>query len=73
MRISRAAHLRTAAAASVFVLALAACGQDSEGGSEEKKDSSEGGTIGIAMPTKSSERWIADGENMVKQDRKSVV
>lgn len=24
------------------------------------------GTIGIAMPTKSSARWIADGENMVK-------
>jgi putative multiple sugar transport system substrate-binding protein len=24
------------------------------------------GTIGIAMPTKSSSRWIADGENMVK-------
>ncbi|MFG6488508.1 multiple monosaccharide ABC transporter substrate-binding protein [Roseateles sp. BYS78W] len=24
------------------------------------------GTIGIAMPTKSSQRWIADGENMVK-------
>lgn len=27
----------------------------------------ENGTIGIAMPTKSSARWIADGENMVKQ------
>jgi len=24
------------------------------------------GTIGIAMPTKSSQRWIADGDNMVK-------
>lgn len=24
------------------------------------------GTIGIAMPTKSSARWIADGNNMVK-------
>src|SRR5476651_551558 len=24
------------------------------------------GTIGIAMPTKSSARWIADGDNMVK-------
>src|SRR6202008_5181321 len=23
-------------------------------------------TIGIAMPTKSSARWIADGDNMVK-------
>jgi putative multiple sugar transport system substrate-binding protein len=24
------------------------------------------GTVGIAMPTKSSQRWIADGDNMVK-------
>src|ERR1700691_4848706 len=24
------------------------------------------GTIGIAMPTKTSARWIADGDNMVK-------
>src|SRR5687768_14771197 len=24
------------------------------------------GTIGISMPTKSSSRWIADGDNMVK-------
>jgi len=24
------------------------------------------GAIGIAMPTKSSARWIADGDNMVK-------
>lgn len=27
----------------------------------------ESGTIGISMPTKSSARWIADGENMVQQ------
>ncbi|MEO3843874.1 multiple monosaccharide ABC transporter substrate-binding protein [Streptomyces sp. B22F1] len=66
-RTPRIARLRTAAAVSALALALAACGQDSEGGSEEKKDGAEGGTIGIAMPTKSSERWIADGENMVKQ------
>lgn len=66
-RTPRAARLRTAAAVSALALALAACGQDSEGGSEEKKDSTEGGTIGIAMPTKSSERWIADGENIVKE------
>ncbi|MGV0852717.1 multiple monosaccharide ABC transporter substrate-binding protein [Mycolicibacterium phlei] len=25
------------------------------------------GTVGIAMPTKSSERWVADGDNMAKQ------
>ena len=27
----------------------------------------EKGTVGIAMPTKSSTRWIADGDNIVKQ------
>lgn len=25
------------------------------------------GTVGIAMPTKSSERWVADGDNMARQ------
>ncbi|WP_236239454.1 multiple monosaccharide ABC transporter substrate-binding protein [Streptomyces sp. CC228A] len=44
-------------------LLLTACGQDSEGGSQDSKDKQDL-TIGIAMPTKSSERWIADGRNM---------
>ena len=43
----------TAVAVSVFALAGAAHAQDK-------------GTVGIAMPTKSSARWIADGDNMVK-------
>lgn len=50
----------------VLALALTACGQSSEGGSKAGDDDPKGGTIGIAMPTKSSERWIADGKNMVK-------
>src|SRR4051794_26258409 len=25
------------------------------------------GTVGISMPTKSSERWVADGNNMAEQ------
>lgn len=66
MRI-RNRSLVLAAAATSLTLALTACGQDSEGGSKEKKGDKEGGTIGIAMPTKSSERWIADGANMVEQ------
>src|SRR5690625_6855055 len=51
---------------SMFVLSivLVGCGgneseADSEGGNGE-----EGKTVGIAMPTKSSERWVADGSNM---------
>ncbi|SMF83755.1 multiple monosaccharide ABC transporter substrate-binding protein [Streptomyces sp. Amel2xC10] len=65
MRNRRAALAAIATAASL-ALTLSACGQSGEGGSEEDKGSSKGGTIGIAMPTKSSERWIADGDNVVK-------
>ncbi|MGG3454503.1 multiple monosaccharide ABC transporter substrate-binding protein [Paenibacillus rhizolycopersici] len=49
-----------------MVLALAACangGNDGGSGSGNSKK----GTIGIAMPTKSSERWVNDGNNMVKE------
>jgi putative multiple sugar transport system substrate-binding protein len=65
MRTRRAALTAIAASASL-ALTLSACGQSSEGGSEEGKGDAKGGTIGIAMPTKSSERWIADGKNVVK-------
>lgn len=66
MRNRRAAFAATATAVTL-ALSLTACGQNSEGGTEEKnKGGSEGATIGIAMPTKSSERWIADGNNVVK-------
>ncbi|WP_425275957.1 multiple monosaccharide ABC transporter substrate-binding protein [Streptomyces africanus] len=65
MRNRRAALAAIAGAASL-ALTLSACGQNSEGGSEEGKGSAKGGTIGIAMPTKSSERWILDGAHVVK-------
>ncbi|CAM5738205.1 Sugar ABC transporter substrate-binding protein OS=Streptomyces alboniger OX=132473 GN=CP975_30055 PE=4 SV=1 [Streptomyces alboniger] len=65
MRTRRAA-LAAIAASSSLALTLSACGQSSEGGSEEKSGSAKGATIGISMPTKSSERWIADGKNVVK-------
>lgn len=47
---------------SILMITLAACGDDAAGGS-----SGESGTVGISMPTQSSERWIADGNNMVEQ------
>ncbi|MGW2521036.1 multiple monosaccharide ABC transporter substrate-binding protein [Streptomyces sp. NPDC001617] len=65
MRTRRSALAAIAGAASL-ALTLSACGQSSEGGSKESSSSAKGGTIGIAMPTKSSERWIADGKNVVK-------
>nr|WP_031476188.1 multiple monosaccharide ABC transporter substrate-binding protein [Streptomyces bicolor] len=65
MRTRRAALAAIAGAASL-ALTLSACGQSGEGGSKEEAGDAKGGTIGIAMPTKSSERWIADGNNVVK-------
>ncbi|MFF5145147.1 multiple monosaccharide ABC transporter substrate-binding protein [Streptomyces sp. NPDC013157] len=65
MRTRRSALTLIAGAASL-ALTLSACGQSSEGGSKESSGSAKGGTIGIAMPTKSSERWINDGNNVVK-------
>ena len=44
------------------VLAVVAFGVVSLGAAQAQDK----GTVGIAMPTKSSARWIADGDNMVK-------
>ncbi len=54
--------LTTTAAAAVLMMGLAACGGDSDAASDGGK-----GTIGVAMPTKSSERWIDDGNNIKAQ------
>jgi len=43
-----------------LVLVLAACG----GGNGSSGGGGDAGFIGIAMPTKSSERWVHDGNNM---------
>lgn len=47
--------------AASLALTLSACGQSREGTSE---DGSEGGTVGIAMPTRASERWLTDGKSI---------
>jgi putative multiple sugar transport system substrate-binding protein len=44
------------------MLVAAACGGSGGGSGGGDK-----GTVGIAMPTKSSERWVKDGANMVAQ------
>lgn len=46
-----------------MVLMLTACGSNSN----SAPSSSGKKKVGIAMPTKSSSRWIADGDNIVKQ------
>ncbi|CAM5452549.1 sugar ABC transporter substrate-binding protein [Streptomyces spiroverticillatus] len=55
----------------LLVASLTACGQEARGGSRYKPETGKGGTIGLAMPTKASERWIADGQNMAKQFQKA--
>jgi putative multiple sugar transport system substrate-binding protein len=50
-----------------LALALAACGSDDSASSAKGVNANDGATIGIAMPTKTSKRWIADGNNMVTQ------
>lgn len=58
----------TGLAAAGLTLALTACGQSANGaGDGAGGGDTKGGLVGIAMPTKSSERWINDGDNMVKQ------
>jgi putative multiple sugar transport system substrate-binding protein len=51
-------------------MGLVACGgSGAGGGSASSSDDSNPGdtTIGVAMPTQTSERWIADGNNVKKQ------
>lgn len=54
-----------------LVFAMTACGSKTEtpsgGEATGSNNANNDKTIGIAMPTKSSQRWINDGENMVKQ------
>jgi putative multiple sugar transport system substrate-binding protein len=47
-----------------MALAAAGCGG---GGTDVSVVAPDRGGIGIAMPTKESERWIADGENLARQ------
>ncbi|GAA2441718.1 MULTISPECIES: multiple monosaccharide ABC transporter substrate-binding protein [Streptomyces] len=70
MRISRTAAA-AASLAALLTLSLTACGQEARGGSRYRPAGGKGGTIGLAMPTKASERWIADGENMAEQFREA--
>jgi putative multiple sugar transport system substrate-binding protein len=57
---NRRAALAALAGAVSLALTLSACGgQNSEASSER-------GTIGIAMPTRASERWLTDGKSVVE-------
>ena len=43
----------------ILAVVLSGCGSDSGGGA-----AGDSKTVGLSMPTKSSERWVKDGENM---------
>ncbi|HMR50119.1 MAG TPA: sugar ABC transporter substrate-binding protein [Arachnia sp.] len=74
--------MATAAAGLILALSLAACGGTGAGGgggagtteptngaTETGDDSAptEGGSVGVSMPTQTSERWIADGQAVESQ------
>jgi putative multiple sugar transport system substrate-binding protein len=47
--------------------ALTACGGSDATGGESNGGSGESGFVGVSMPSKSLERWVHDGDNMVKE------
>lgn len=61
-KITRATKLCMTALSIFMVFLLAGCGSSASGGKGSKVK-----TIGVAMPTQSSQRWIQDGNNMKKK------
>ncbi|MFI5679410.1 multiple monosaccharide ABC transporter substrate-binding protein [Streptomyces cellulosae] len=64
--LNRRAALAALAGTASLALTVSACGEESEGSTRSR---SEGGTVGIAMPTRSSERWLTDGKSVVESLR----
>jgi putative multiple sugar transport system substrate-binding protein len=64
MRRVTKARWGAVATSSLLVLALAACGGEGAGSGDggEAGDGGDDVKIGVAMPTETSERWIADGD-----------
>jgi putative multiple sugar transport system substrate-binding protein len=61
MKLTRIA---TAAAAVALTVALGACGDSTKDVDKGAGGDNSGALVGVTMPTKSSERWIADGNNL---------
>ena len=62
-------RLGMTALSAAAALVLAACGGEGAGGEASGNEGAapEDLTIGVAMPTQTSERWIADGEAVQSQ------
>lgn len=68
MRVNRRRLLAGVAATAALALGLAGCGGGRAGvQSSTEPGGNKGALIGIAMPTKTSERWIDDGNNVSKK------
>jgi putative multiple sugar transport system substrate-binding protein len=61
--------LRLSALGAALALGLVACGGSGAGGGSGSGDNSNPSdvTVGVSMPTQTSERWIADGNNVKSQ------
>src|SRR3954467_10454068 len=62
--------LRLSAVGAALALGLVACGGSGAGGSSASSDDNSNPsdvTVGVSMPTQTSERWIADGKNVKSQ------
>ena len=65
--INRRRMLAGLAATAALTLSLSACGggrAGAGGDASAEPGSNAGALIGVAMPTKTSERWIDDGDNV---------
>jgi putative multiple sugar transport system substrate-binding protein len=61
-------RLGLTALGATLALTLAACGGEGAGSTQDTANAApEDLSIGVSMPTQTSERWIADGENVEKQ------
>jgi putative multiple sugar transport system substrate-binding protein len=63
------ARLASVASTVALTVALAACGSSTKTVDEEAAAGGDaaGALVGVTMPTRSSERWIGDGDNVKKQ------
>jgi putative multiple sugar transport system substrate-binding protein len=56
--------LAAVAAGALLVASMNACGSTEKTADQEQSGGGAGSLIGVTMPTKSSERWISDGNNL---------
>jgi putative multiple sugar transport system substrate-binding protein len=65
----RYTRLAAVASAAVLAVSLAACGSSEKTVDQQASTGANnaGALIGVTMPTRSSERWISDGDNLKKQ------